>query len=97
MKIINATRDEDLLSISSEAFGLLLLENYWGKWLDLYEKCGGRIGDIGRSQLTELVSTIEPKYTGRGLKNSKNNSTGTCKGWSIEGIYRFNVFIICFE
>ena len=65
MKIINATRDEDHLSISSEAFGLLLLENYWSKWLDLYEKFGGRIGDIGRSKLMELVSTIEPKYTGR--------------------------------
>ena len=38
--------DEDLLSISSEAFGLLLLENHWDRWLDIYQKCGGKIGDI---------------------------------------------------
>ena len=39
-----AEMDEDLLSISSEAFGLLLLENHWDRWLDIYQKCGGKIG-----------------------------------------------------
>ena len=30
-KLMTATKDEELLSISSEAFGLLVLENYWNK------------------------------------------------------------------
>ena len=36
-KLRTATKDEDLLTISSEAFGLLLLENHWDRWLDIYQ------------------------------------------------------------
>ena len=42
-KLRSATKDEDLITISSEAFGLLLLENHWDRWLDIYQKTGGRV------------------------------------------------------
>ena len=83
--------DEDLLSISSEAFGLLLLENHWDRWLDIYQKCGGKIGYSNGKKTKEVVSRIQPRYTRGGLKNGKNETIGIGKGWSIEGIYRFNV------
>ena len=38
-----------------------------------------------------MVTTIQPRYTGGGLKNGKKETIGIGKGWSIEGIYRFNV------
>ena len=46
-KLRTATKDEDLLTISSEAFGLLLLENHWDRWLDIYQKSGGRVSIRG--------------------------------------------------
>ena len=63
-----AQTDEDLVSISSEAFGLLLLENHWDRWLDIYKKCGGGIGVRGAKIPKEIISTVQPKYTRGGLK-----------------------------
>ena len=62
---MTATKDEELLSISSEAFGLLVLENHWDRWLDIYTKCGGKIKDIKKK---EKLTNIQPKYTRGGLK-----------------------------
>ena len=36
-KLKIATKDEELLSISSMAFELLVLENHWDRWLDIYQ------------------------------------------------------------
>ena len=35
--MLTATNDEDLISISSEAFELLVLENHWDRWMEVYE------------------------------------------------------------
>ena len=35
--MITAQSDEDIISISSEAFGLLVLENHWDGWIEVYE------------------------------------------------------------
>ena len=62
-KIKTATQDEELLTIRSEAFGLLLLENYWLRWLDISQKSGGRVSIRGCSKRKESLSQIQPKYT----------------------------------
>ena len=67
-RVEEAQTDEDLVSISSEAFGLLLLENYWDRWLDIYKKCGGGIGIRGAKIPKEIILTVQPKYTRGGLK-----------------------------
>ena len=92
-KLKTAKTDEDLITISSEAFGLLLLENHWDRWLDVYAKCGGRIGPKGGTKLKDVDSIVQPKYTRGGLKNGSDKSIGVGKGWSVEGILRFNTLI----
>ena len=62
---MTATKDEELFSINSEAFGLIVLENHWDRWLDIYTKCGGKIKDIKKK---EKLTNIQPKYTRGGLK-----------------------------
>ena len=90
-KMIRAARDEDLVSISSEAFCLLVLENHWERWLEIYEKCGGRIGIRGGTKLKGMYFKSKPKYTRGGLNNGGGRDIGIGKGWSYEGIYRFNI------
>ena len=41
--LINAKTDRDVMLISSEAFGLLVLENQWDRWVDIYVRSGGEI------------------------------------------------------
>ena len=62
---MTATKDKELFSISSEAFGLIILENHWNRWLDIYTKCGGKIKDTNNK---EKLTSIQPKYTRGGLK-----------------------------
>ena len=89
-RIKNTTMDEELICISSEAFGLLVLENHWDRWLDIYMKSRGRIGVRGGLKIKNVCSNIQPRYTRRGLRNGKNREIGIGKGWSMEGIYHFN-------
>ena len=85
-----ANEDKDLLCIASEAFGLLVLENQWDRWVDIYEKSGGRIFTGGNVKIKEIKSDVQPKYTRGGLRNGSRREIGTVKGWSAEGIVRFN-------
>ena len=85
-----ANEDKDLLCIASEAFGLLVLENQWDRWVDIYEKSGGRIFTGGNVKIKEIKSDVQPKYTRGGLRNGSRREICTGKGWSAEGIVRFN-------
>ena len=89
--MIMAQSDKDLISISSEAFGLLVLENHWDRWMEVYEKCGGRISIRGSTKHKRVYFKTQPKYTRGGLNNGMNREIGIGKGWSYQGIYRFNV------
>ena len=46
---MTATKDKDF-SVSSEAFGLFVLENHWERWLDIYIKCEGKIKDTKKKE-----------------------------------------------
>ena len=72
---------------------MLLLENHWDRWLDIYKKCGGGIGVRGAKIPKEIILTVQPKYTRGGLKNGKYKEIGVGKGWSVEGIFHFNKLI----
>ena len=92
--LTSAKADKDLLCIASEAFGLLVLENQWDRWVDVYEKSGGRIFIRGNVKIKEVKSDVQPKYTRGGLKNGSRREIGTGKGWSAEGIVRFNQLLL---
>ena len=81
-----ATKDSELLCSSSEAFALLLLENHWERWIDLYIISKGEIFQRGKSVLGDYETDIPPKYTRGGSKTVR----GIGKGWTKEGIERFN-------
>ena len=66
-KLSKAKEDKDLVTISSEAFGLLLLENQWKRWLKMFELSGGKVGsvEIDEGQLKWA------KFTRGGTKTKK--------------------------
>ena len=82
--------EHDLCTASDEAFTLLLIENSYARWVSIYDKSGGipsqRRGDTKRS----FDSDIEAKYTRGGIKLSCDKTSQKRKGWTPEGITRFN-------
>jgi len=80
----------DLCTASDEAFTLLLLENSYARWVNIYELEGGipsqRRGDTKRT----FTSDIEAKYTRGGIKLSSDQVSQKQKGWTQDGIKRFN-------
>ena len=70
-----ATKDDDLTSVSNEAFCLLLLDNNWDRWIDVYEKSKGDVLVARKNKKPESVSSIPPKYTIGGI-NWRNEARG---------------------
>ena len=94
--LLNAKTDRDVMSISSEAFGLLVLENQWDRWIDIYVRSGGDIVTDKNFRLKDVNSTVTPKFTRGGLardehgNKKRTSSSDAMKGWSAQGIQRFN-------
>jgi hypothetical protein len=65
------------VTISDEAFCLLVCENNLEKWLDMYKR-------EDRKQ-----SNVVPKYTNGGRSNNANGSSRRNKGWSQTGTRRY--------
>ena len=65
------------VTVSDEAFALLICENNKEKWLDMYEK-----GDRKKSD-------VAPKYTNGGNCSNTNAYAERCKGWSTKGTERY--------
>jgi len=90
----------DVCTVSDEAFALLLVENSWDRWYDLYAKDPTSLLPKrgGRHLDDHLLSSVQTKYTQGGLKyfargdgNSTVSTTSRSgKGWSLEGIQRYN-------
>lgn len=98
-----AKRDEDICTVSDEALALLLLENSWDKWMDQYTKDPSSLLPRRGRVRGQPISTISTKYTKGGYYSSeKGQEQGSTtdtplsqqhnKGWSIQGIKRFNYF-----
>jgi len=88
----------DICSISDEAFALLLLENSWHRWMDIHSQDNSALlPRRGTRTLQNVTCMIPTKYTKGGYKyypegphESAPTSYSKRKGWSAEGIQRYN-------
>ena len=97
--IANGKCDIDLATVSNEAFALLVMENHWERWLDIYKKSNGDTHELKHKRKTkdkndkgQYTSSILPKYTRSGIiyRNKRKSGDDSGKGWSAKGIERFN-------
>ena len=74
-QIENAVTDQDVTTRSNEAFALLVLENQWERWLDIYIKNEGKMVSKRGRKRSVCESLIPPKYTRGGItfKKQKRN------------------------
>jgi len=98
----SARTDDDLCTVSDEAFALLLLENSWGKWTDQYRHDPSSLLPRrgGRQKEKQQGTPVPTKYTkgGHNFGSTKNSASphptsttsSSNKGWSDEGIQRYN-------
>lgn len=96
-RVSQAKIETDICSVSDEAFALLVYENNIDRWTDIYSKDPNallpRLGAGKRRSYCE--SLVPTKYTRGGIQYSGDQDK-PCrgyngKGWSNEGITRFNV------
>ena len=95
-RLTNPAYNKELFTKSDEAFTLLLLENYFERWMDIYKENGGHIPTARGSRKKVNQSQVRPKYTSggnvyqEGTSNSERILTARGKGWDIAGIKRYN-------
>jgi hypothetical protein len=65
-RLYSARTDDDLCTVSDEAFALLLLENSWDRWSDLYKK--DPMSLMSRATKRGCISDVKTLYTKGGLK-----------------------------
>jgi hypothetical protein len=86
-----------LCSPSDEAFALLVVENNYNRWVDIFQSNDYSIPHSKRNRdgnTKTCTSNIRPLYTEGGNVYSENESYGSkSKGWSIAGIHRFNKLV----
>ena len=90
--VVNARADEDITTVSNEAFVLLILENNWKRWLKIYWQNDGNITPMKGGGKRYLDCDVLPKYTrGGAMPGAQAERTGDFgKGWTNEGIQCFN-------
>lgn len=107
VRMSNLTDNRELFTVSDEAFTLLLLENYYDRWMDIFMKFGAEPPPNRGSKKKVFQSKVKPKYTRGGNVYSGEayegdtgsgegglpsmNNAGKGKGWTNAGITRFNV------
>jgi len=85
------TSDLSLCTISDEAFALLLLENSFDRWLDIFRKNKGEVTQQRGLKVRKVVSDVAPIYTKGGIKyDTPSAEHAAVKGWSDAGRSRFN-------
>ena len=87
-----------LFTKTDEAFALLMLENNWDRWIDIFKLSDNRIPSVKRHRDGEekvSISHIRPKYTDGGISYSDESASSSTKGrgWSEEGRAQFNVIV----
>jgi hypothetical protein len=83
--------DYFFFTVSDEAFALLLLENSYDRWFDLYKNNEGSVMQQRGVKVRRFESDVPPLYTRGGIKYQNYQSkVGERKGWSDDGIRRFN-------
>ena len=86
--VANAESDDDITTISNEAFVLIVLENNWDQWLEIFRMNDGNlVSSHGRGK-RHTKCNIQPKYTQVGGISSmqEEESVDMDNGWTNEGI-----------
>ena len=94
-KLVKAKKESDLVTVSNEAFALVTLEGQWERWVDLYVRSHGNVRKDKSLNIRSIKSSVPARYTRGGLSNTKNKVTHAVdvkKGWTLQGIKRFNYF-----
>jgi hypothetical protein len=86
----NSKKFQSLCTISDEAFALLLLENSYNQWLDLFLNNRGPVMQRRGVKQRGFQSNVPTSYTRGGIKYDKTDMTQPVKEWSEEGMARFN-------
>ena len=89
-----------MCTISDEAFTLLLLENNYDRWIDVYKNKYNNHPSLPNAEVAEdetrkrkWESDVSPKYTEGGIVYTDARKM-THRGWNDEGIRRFNALSI---
>jgi hypothetical protein len=85
-------RDVEICTVSDEAFALLLLENQYDRWTDIFtinQKMTMEVLGSSERRKRKWESDVSPKYTEGGINYSDNRKMSQ-KGWKESGIVRFN-------
>jgi hypothetical protein len=94
-KLVKAKKEIDLVTVSNKAFALVTLEGQWDRWVDLYVQSNGKVATDKTLSIKSIPSSVPAKYTRGGLSNTNNKVTHAVdvkKGWTLQGIKRFNYF-----
>ena len=92
-RLLTATKESDLCTRSDEALTLLLLENSYDRWIDIYKKAEGQVSKRRLNKNRQWHSDVRTKYTDGGImyrSNHDTNKRSNSKGWTDDGIDRFN-------
>lgn len=89
------TKLSDIMTVSDEAFVLLVIENNWERWIDMNNKAKNAYTASTRGESTAIDSDVMPKYTYINKRRSTDDATSETasvnwRGWNNEGILRFN-------
>jgi hypothetical protein len=85
-----AANDRTLCTVSDEAFVLLLLENSFDRWQDIYRLRKGEVTPKRGQKRREFESDVPTRYTKGGIVYDKMVKNNDPKGWSAGGIKRYN-------
>jgi len=86
--------DNGLFSASDEAFMLLLLENSWNRWVDIYLNTAKTViqarSNCLQSRTWKFVSDEPTLYTAGGIRYKHGKEVRATNGWTAEGVKRYN-------
>ena len=87
----------DILTVTDEAFVLLVLENNWERWIDINNQSKNhfQMSKRGRSKPTQSKTKtkhthLNIKETGAKTDDIENENAEVWKGWNNAGISRYN-------
>ena len=89
-----ARSEQEMSTVSDEAFALLLLENSQDRWLDIYKSENGKVHTKRNQLKRQWESDVPTAFTDGGIKyneGQKKKKKKGFKGWNEAGILRFNV------
>jgi hypothetical protein len=89
-QVVVATNDRTLCTVSDEAFALLLLENSFDRWQDIYRLQKGEVAPKRGQKRREFESDVPARYIKGGIVYDKTVKNDDPEGWSAEGIKRYN-------